>query len=259
MKLKITLLLLISTAVVLAQQKTTNIVALGATMSASITLDSTTSQATLTLTGLNDRWLALQFGSFTGGMEAGTDVVYYNGTTLVDANHNGVGAAPTVDNTNHWVVVSNNDNTPTTGLRTIVATRAFNTADTTDFTFNYSATTIDLAWAHYSSASFTMAYHGFSNRGVSLDVPLSVLGAESFSINAASVYPNPSKGNVMVSSKVILTDILIYDINGKFIKSVKNLENAENLEINISDLPSGMYMIELKNDAETTWKKIIKE
>ena len=257
--MKITFLLFFSTIVMLAQQKTTNIVTLGAAMSASITLDSNTSQATLTLTGPNDRWFALQFGSFSGGMETGTDVVYYNGATLIDARHNGIGMAPTTDNTNHWVVVSNNDNTPTTGLRTIVASRAFNTGDTSDFTFNYADTSIDMAWAHFSSASYTLAYHGAANRGVSLDVPLSVLGTESFSINSASIYPNPSKGNVIVSSKAIITDILVYDINGKFIKSFKNQENSENLEVNILDLASGMYMIELKNDTETIWKKIIKE
>jgi hypothetical protein len=259
MKIKITFLLFFSTIVMLAQQKTTNIVTLGATMGASITLDSTTSQATLTLTGPNDRWFALQFGSFSGGMETGTDVVYYSGTTLVDARHNGVGMSPTDDNTNHWVVVSNNDNTPTTGLRTIVASRAFNTGDTSDFTFNYADTSIDMAWAHYSSALYTLAYHGFANRGVSLDVPLSVLSNENFTINSVAVYPNPSKGFFTISSKAILTEVLIYDINGKFIKTFKNHDNAENLEVNILDLPVGFYMLEIKNDTETTWKKILKE
>ncbi|MCY1364766.1 hypothetical protein D9M69_515860 [compost metagenome] len=85
-----------------AQTKTTGTVNLLSGMTAKLDLNSTNSTATLTLTGPSDRWFALQFGSFAEGqgMESGQDVVYYNGTTLVDAVHNGVGTAPSADTNN---------------------------------------------------------------------------------------------------------------------------------------------------------------
>ena len=182
MKNKITLLLLIGVSLLSAQQKSTGVVTLSTNMVATLTLDNGTSTATLSLTGPNDRWFALQFGSFTGGMAAGSDLVYWDNVTLVDARHVGIGSTPTTDATNNWTITSNLNNSPSAGLRTIVATRAFNTGDANDFTFNFSDTSIDFAWARMSSATYGLAYHGGTNRDVSLDRTFT-LGTESFSLN----------------------------------------------------------------------------
>lgn len=259
MKKRITYLLLLVALASNAQQKSTSTVAFGSNMTGVLTLDNGTSTATLTLTGPNDRWFAMQFGSFTGGMEAGSDLVYYNGTTLVDARHNGVGTTPTTDASNNWTVVSNTNNSPTTGKRTIVATRPFSTGDSNDFTFVYANTNIDLAWAHYSSASYGLAYHGAANRGVLLDTPLTTLGIESFDLKASTIYPNPSSGSITISTKTFLKEVGVYDLNGKLIKTIKNEDTSENVELYISGLQSGIYMLELKNDTDKTWKKVVVE
>lgn len=173
-KLLLTVVLIASAGGAFAQSKTTGTVALTTGMSAKLDLNNDTSTATLTLTGPQDRWLALQFGSFgsSGGMQDGTDVVYYNGTTLIDANQNGIGSAPSTD-TNDWTV-SSNSVTGTT--RTIVATRAF-AGGTGDFTFNYADANIDFAWARGSSASFTLSNHG-GNRGYQLNKTFSCLAPD---------------------------------------------------------------------------------
>lgn len=149
-----------------AQSKATAVVTLTTGMTAKIELNNTTSTATLTFTGPSDRWFALQIGSFTnsGGMQDGTDVVYSNGTTLVDAVQQGLGAAPTAD-TNDWTVSSN---TVSGTTRTIIATRAFNTGSNDDFTFVYSDINIDFAWAKASTATNSLITHG-ANRGYSLN------------------------------------------------------------------------------------------
>ncbi|QYJ68735.1 Ig-like domain-containing protein [Flavobacterium litorale] len=157
-----------------AQTKTTGVVDLLPGMTAELELNDGTSTATLTFTGPSDRWYALQFGDFssgtnTGGMGAGQDVVYYNGTTLVDAVHVGVGSTPTTDGTNNWSVTSN---TVSGTTRTIVATRAFDTGDTQDFTFVYDNPNIDFAFARASSAAFALSNHGGGNRGYEVNVPL---------------------------------------------------------------------------------------
>lgn len=256
MKNKITLLLLLGISMLSAQQKSTGVVTLSTNMSANLTLDSGTSIATLSLTGPNDRWFALQFGSFTGGMEAGSDLVYWNNVTLVDARHVGVGSTPTTDATNNWTITSNLNNSPSAGLRTIVATRAFNTGDVNDFTFNFSDTSIDFAWARMSSATYGLAYHGGANRDVTLDRTFT-LGTESFSLNDSQLYPNPSNGNFTVLAKTNLTKINVYTITGGFVKSIEVTDNAIDAEINVSGLETGVYLVELQNDLEKTWKKVI--
>ncbi|MFL9845023.1 Ig-like domain-containing protein [Flavobacterium rhizosphaerae] len=148
-----------------AQSKSTGVVTLGAGMTAKLDLNNANTTATLTLTGSSDRWFALQFGSFgTGqGMANGQDMVYYNGTTLIDGHMVGVGNTPQTD-TNNWTVTSN---TVSGTTRTIVATRAF-AGGTNDFTFSYSDTTIDFAYARCANASFVFSNHG-GNRGYALN------------------------------------------------------------------------------------------
>ena len=169
-KLVLFILFMLASLGLQAQSKTTGTVNLLSGMTAELMLDNSTTTATLTFTGPSDRWFALQFGIFPGtsggGMASGQDVVYYNGTTLVDAVQNGVGATPTTDAVNNWTVTSN---TVSGSTRTIVATRAFNTGDTNDHTFVYSAPNIDFAFARSQSASYALAYHGASNRGYQLN------------------------------------------------------------------------------------------
>jgi len=259
MKKKITLLFIFVVTLINAQQKSTGVVSLGLDMTAELTLDSGTSLATLTLSGPNDRWFALQFGSFTGGMQAGTDVVYWDGSILVDARHVGIGSAPSIDATNNWSLVSNTNNLPSAGLRTIVYSRAFNTGDANDFTFNYANTDIDLALAKHQSATFVLSYHGGANRIVMLDTSLTVLGLEDFSLKASTLYPNPSTGNFTIATKTYLNAVNVYNMNGAFIKTFKVDDTSENVEFNITGLPVGVYLLELKNDTEKVWKKVIIE
>lgn len=168
-KLVLFILFMLASLGLQAQSKTTGTVNLLSGMTAELVLNNSTTTATLTLTGPSDRWFALQFGIFPGtsggGMAAGQDLVYYNGTTLVDAVHNGVGATPSNDAVNNWTVTSN---TVSGSTRTIVATRAFNTGDANDHTFVYSNPNIDFAFARSQSASYGLAYHG-PNRGYQLN------------------------------------------------------------------------------------------
>jgi len=135
---------------------------LGATM--------TNSDITVTFTGPSDRWIALGFGSFmaptdvlmySGGKTGATHAVdwfdYYNNST----NATGVNK----DATQNWTITSN---TVTSGQRTVVATRALNTADANDVALLYSAANLNVVWARGASASYTIAYHGSANRSAGI-------------------------------------------------------------------------------------------
>lgn len=243
----------------MAQTKSTGIVNLIPGMTAKLDLDNGSSTATLTLTGPSDRWFALSFkDSFPvvegepSGMGAGNDLVWYNGTTLVDGVQNGTGVVPTEDTTNNWTVVSNSE---TSGVRTIIATRVFNTGDSQDFTFNYSDTHIDFASARRTTASYNFGSHG-GNIGVSLNNDLSeTMGVNDLDYANFKVLPNPVKETFSIQTQKEIHSVRIYDINGKQVMSLKSTANY-----NISKLPNGIYFIEvLRIDGKSFIEKIIKQ
>lgn len=249
---KITLLsLLMLSSLGFSQTKSTGLKTFVTGLTANLTLDNSTSTITLTLNGPSDRWIAFKLGSFTTAMSNGVDGVYYNGTTLVDGN----GGELDTDTTQNWSVSSNTVNA---GVRTIVATRAFNTGDANDFTINFANSTIDIAAARGATPnSFAIEYHGANNKAKFIDAALTTLGVEDFSLNAASVYPNPSNGTFTISSKTNLTEINVYSQTGVLVKTIKVEDSSEKAEVIVNGLQAGVYLIELKNDAEKSWKKVI--
>jgi hypothetical protein len=75
-----------------------------------------------------------------------------------------------------------------------------------------------------------------------------------------SVYPNPATNLVTVSSAsdFSIKAIDMFDINGRIIKSIA-IDNLSNVEVNISDLSTGVYMMKIASDQGTSTKKIIKQ
>ena len=247
-----------------AQVKSTGTVSLISGMTAKIDLDNAATTATLTLTGPSDRWFGLTFGSNfptdqevggKSGMANGNDIVYYNGTTLVDCKQLGIGETPSVDAVNNWTLTSD---TVSGSTRTIVATRAFSTGDADDFTFNFADTQLDFAGARRSTASYSFSAHG-GNRGVFPNNALStVLGVEEHSLQIAKIYPNPSKGNFVVQTNAALEKINVYSQTGTFIKTIEVGETSQS-EVSVNGLQTGVYLIELQSSIEKSWKKVIIE
>lgn len=256
---KITLLaILVISSACFAQQKSTGNITLSTNMTVNLTLNNTTSKAILTLTGPSDRWFALQIGSFAvgDGMVAGKDFVYANDITLIDGSHNGRGQFPSTDAAQDWTVTSN---TITSGIRTIIAERNLSTGDANDYTFDYANSTIDFAWARRSSAGYALNYHGSTNRGYSVSVPLSAnLGVDDFSLKTSSIYPNPSNGNFSVETKTGLDKITVYSQTGSLVQTIDVKDKSNNtVEVSLKSVQKGLYLIELQNGSEKTWKKII--
>lgn len=258
MKKIILFLVLLCNSIAFSQQKSTGVVNLLNNTTASLVLNNTTSTATLTLSFPNDRWFSLQFGNFIDGqgMIAGSDVVYWNNSILVDAVHNNVNVSPTDDSVNNWTLISNTDNFPSAGLRTIVCSRVLNTGDSNDYQFLYSNNSIDYAFAMRSTPGYLLNYHGSINRGYAIDVPFSALGIEDFSLRTIQIYPNPSNGEFLIKAKTVLRQVNVYSQSGAFVKTIKVEEN-DAAEIYIKGLQTGVYLLELINDTEKSWKKVI--
>ena len=244
-----------------SQSKTTGTVALSnnVPITANFTLNNNTSLVTLVLTGPFDRWFGLGIGITSGfGMNNGDVVVFTTTTTpnLTDRNFQGTGNPP--QDTQDWTTISNTVNG---SIRTLILTRSLTTADTTnDFQMPYATTnSINFGGVRAGSANMNVGSHGGSqSAGYVTNATFTTLGVEDFSLNAAQVFPNPSNGNFVISSKVNLQDVAVYSQTGALISTIKANDSTTN-EINLSGLAKGVYLLELKNETDKSWKKIIIE
>jgi hypothetical protein len=72
-------------------------------------------------------------------------------------------------------------------------------------------------------------------------------------------YPNPTKDNVTISNKNQLNlDIKIIDLLGKTILKIEETRLI-NQEINLDNLNSGVYLLQINSNGNTITKKLIKE
>jgi len=160
-----------------------------------------TNTVTFTFTGPADRWIALGFGTT---MMFGADVLIYSqGQSF--APHplgwkdymNGSGSTAN-DSQQDWTIISSN----VTGLaRTVVATRTLNTNDVNDVAIQYSATALDVIWAHATTAIYTITQHGVSDRAYGMNMiwqsqPTAAFTTSSTAIcqGKAITYSNTSTG-----------------------------------------------------------------
>ena len=239
----------------MGQIKSTGEIQLMEGMTAKLELNSVTSVATLTLTGPSDRWFALSFkGEFPEGfgMGEGNDVVWYNGETLMDGVQNGTGVPPTEDDINHWMVSSNVE---LDGIRTIIASRPFETEDEQDYAYNFDDEEMDFAYARRGNASYEFNGHGIF-RGVHLNMPLKDV-LENHEVDASKnlkILPNPTSGKFSVQFDIPIRSILVYDANGKTVFHSKSANFYD-----ISSHPAGIYFVEIFTDKNIYYRKIIKK
>ena len=87
----------------------------------------------------------------------------------------------------------------------------------------------------------------------------SLLGTESFKRNSISIYPNPATNSITISNdaNALLNSIEISDINGRVVLT-KKIDTTE-VQLSVSDLASGVYIVKVTTDKGIALKKFIKE
>jgi hypothetical protein len=233
-----------------SQSFTTGTVNLGnSPITAKIDTDAT--KVTLTLTAPVGIWFGIGFGGTM--MTTAKDMFIWSSAanrdyTSIDQEE------PTVDTGGvggqSWTV----NDTPGATTRTIVATRPL--ASTGDYTFLNNNSNIPIIYAYGTTT--TLGFHGKSRIGA---LPLSrttTLGIEDFSLNAASISPVPSKGNFRIKSKTGINKIEIYSQTGALVKGI-NVDTSSNNEVFVDGLSSGVYLMKLQNENDSSWKKVIVE
>ena len=71
------------------------------------------------------------------------------------------------------------------------------------------------------------------------------------------VYPNPVSDKLTVEAQEALGTVEIYNLMGALVYSQKNCANK--VEINTSDMPSGIYFVRLTNDKTSETRRFVKE
>ena len=215
----------------------------------SLKIDTNTTTVTLTLKGPSNTWLGIGFGGLS--MTNVSDMFIWNSSSNRDYTPTGAYTTPSPDasGSQSWTIVSD---VVTSGVRTIVATRAL--VSSGDYTFTNTSSSIPIVFALSNTTTFGQ------HTGVHTNTTLTrtALDVEDFSLNAAMIYPNPSNGIFTVKAKSALKTINIYTQTGAFVKSIQANE-SENTEVNMEGLATGIYLLELQNDTDKSWKKVIIE
>jgi hypothetical protein len=227
-----------------AQTKSTPNISFNTDMTAKLTLNNDNSSITLVLTGTETNWSSVSIGTATS--KTAGDVYAYNASVL-----NNTGAVPT--NPAAWTIVSN---TTDQGLRTVTLERILTNTDLNDFQFDYNTTnSVDIVW---SRSGIATRPEPAANRGDLTAIFSQNLDFEDNSFyNQVTLYPNPASSYISVKTANKLSKISIYNQNGSFIKTVSVTNASPEIKIDTSDLSKGLYIFELQNNLEKTWKKVL--
>jgi len=87
------------------------------------------------------------------------------------------------------------------------------------------------------------------------------VGLENFSTSSILVYPNPAEENLNISISPGLEDLTlrIFDIRGKLVYNQVRTSNTDPFQINVQDLDTGMYILEISSKDIFTRSRFIKK
>ena len=123
--------------------------------------------------------------------------------------------------------------------------------------------------ATWTATTAGIYYFGFNNNSAAnasqsflfLDTLelTSVLSTTEFLNSKFSVSPNPANDFISVtnSDNILVSGISITDLNGRVVK-LNSYTNVSDIQLNVSDLASGMYMMNITSDKGSVTKKIVK-
>ncbi|GGB66137.1 hypothetical protein GCM10007424_02620 [Flavobacterium suaedae] len=118
------------------------------------------------------------------------------------------------------------------------------------------------AGVYYFSFNYTAPAQAQANFGWVVIDNVEVTATASIdevSASQLSVFPNPANNvvNIVNTSNNLVNAVEVVDLNGRTVKSVK-FDGVSEAQINISELSSGVYMMNITTDNGSVTKKIVK-
>jgi Secretion system C-terminal sorting domain len=186
---------------------------------------------------------------------------YSNGTINPAGNYNITPTTAITLTANTWYRVGFSFN-KTTGLvlyKGTVGGAPFS------FQFNGSATATDPAEIDLVVASLatnTLSATGnYDNIVIRASATDTLLGTEQVTLDSSkfSISPNPANDfvNISNSENIKVSSVKITDLNGRVVKQ-STFDSVSDIQMNVSDLSSGIYMMNINSNEGSVTKKIIK-
>ncbi|UUC44984.1 T9SS-dependent choice-of-anchor J family protein [Flavobacterium cerinum] len=157
------------------------------------------------------------------------------------------------------------------GYSLLVSTTGTNAADFTNVIYNTASEANTWQNRSYSLSQFAgqniyIAWRNNNNDKnlLSIDdvavLAMTTASTDDFLASKFTVFPNPANDvvNVANNGNVLVDAIAINDINGRTVKTVK-LDAVSEAQVNIADLNSGVYFMNITTNEGVATKKIIKK
>ncbi|SMO55985.1 Por secretion system C-terminal sorting domain-containing protein [Chryseobacterium rhizoplanae] len=165
------------------------------------------------------------------------------------ARNRGAGLAETVD-------VKISTTTPTVaGLTNTLAAAVKPPTSWNQYTYDLTPYVGQTIYIAFHSTTDDIWFIGIDDFQISAN-SLSVSDVKADS-SRASIYPNPVKDILSIKNKTKISEINIYDFNGKLVK--KEMMSSENGTVNVSELAAGNYIVKVKDRETEKGYKIIKK
>jgi surface protein len=107
-----------------------------------------------------------------------------------------------------------------------------------------------------------MIYFAVNDNGQCRSQPLTVtvsisLSNTTFDLQSLKIYPNPATNNLQITYSNPINSVEIYSVLGQLLISKK--PNATEFTIDVSNLPSSLYLVKIKSENQEVEVKIVKQ
>jgi hypothetical protein len=89
-----------------------------------------------------------------------------------------------------------------------------------------------------------------------------VLNSRAIQSENLTLYPNPASKSITLSlqnNSVIIDELLVYNLQGRLVKTISNEQRNSEIQINISNLSAGQYLVKCNIEGNILTKLFIKE
>ncbi|MGB3076687.1 MAG: T9SS type A sorting domain-containing protein, partial [Chitinophagales bacterium] len=79
---------------------------------------------------------------------------------------------------------------------------------------------------------------------------------ENFSLESPEIYPNPGNGLFTITQTAGWQTVQVLDATGRTLREF-NIAGQPDLSLDLTELPEGMYLVQLKNEMHTLVQKLV--